>query len=680
MKKMSSSITKEIRELDLPKKDLEEPPSDNKFIAMIISPAIILLLIAIFVPIAIGIIISLRNSASTTGFFGTKFVLTNYFKVLIYGERDAQLFWQYTYQTIFFSVVSVIIEFVLGLAFALILNKKFKGRGLARAALLIPWAIPTVASATIFRYEIFSNPGNYGFINGLLGLFNLPQIEFYGASAPVLFKIPIAVPYSPYYGEIDITMTMITAIIGDVWKTTPFITLLILASLQIVGKDLYDAADIAGASGWQRFRYITWPLIKAGVGIALIFRMMQALRVYGAVVVWDEPSVNSMTVSAVNAFNNGEYGLSSAIAILLFALIILFAIFILIFTRRREKTGKGEQAEVGEIYEEEERYHVKDFIEKTDLGFQTKLKAPTEAKIKWYKRKRIIKRGLFYLAVIFMCLFCALPFIWIVLRSFRNPYLNLYPQDGFELIPKFFSIESYEILFETSRYTGASFDQALLNSLLISSITVGIVVVVASLIAYAIAKFEFRGKSIMNSFIFSMNSLPPLIIIIPFFIQINTITVFLPFLKLEDNLFTLALPYAAFNLPLAVFILVSFFREIPDELSKAAKVDGASNFQVFRKVILPLTVPGIFTTAILVFIYAWNELIFAQVFLISDANNTVPLAILRFVFNPLSLRAPWATNLVLMAATSLATVPLVIVVLIFQRKIVSGLTRGAVKG
>jgi len=149
---------------------------------------------------------------------------------------------------------------------------------------------------------------------------------------------------------------------------------------------------------------------------------------------------------------------------------------------------------------------------------------------------------------------------------------------------------------------------------------------------------------------------------------------------LKDNIYTLIIPYAAINLPLAVFVLTAFFSAIPEELWSAAKVDGASNFQIFRKIILPLTITGIFTCAILVFIAAWNELLFAQIFLTSDDNHTVPRAILRFVDNELSLQAPYDTGIALLAATSLATVPLVILVLIFQKKIVSGLTLGAVKG
>ncbi|MBD3198280.1 MAG: ABC transporter permease subunit, partial [Candidatus Lokiarchaeota archaeon] len=656
----------------------EAPPSDYAFTGSLILPALILIAIAIFLPIIIGIIVSFTNSSAITGFFGTRFTLSNYYELLFFGEIVSDQFWQYTYQTIFFSVVSVVIEFVLGLLFAQILNKKFVGRGLARATLLIPWAIPTVASATIFRYEIFASADNNGLFNGLLQILNLNPVTFFGPDANVLFRLPTLIPYGNIIGDIPITTTMIVAIIIDVWKTTPFITLLILAAIQIVPKDLYKAADIAGANGWQKFRHITWPLIKPGVGIALIFRIMQALRVYDAVVVFDDKTVYSMTVQSVNLWGSGEFALSSAIALILFVLIILFAVFVLLITRRRESKKKEAKAEVGDVYEKEEKiYQIEDYLESTSLGFQTKLKAPSQRKIDWLRRKLYIKRALFYVAVIFMCFFCAFPFIWIIIRSFRDPYIT---QTGFELIPKYFSAAPYAIIFEASQFTGASFELALLNSLILSSLTVLVVIIIGSLVAYAIGKFDFPGKSLLNSFIFSMNSLPPLIIIIPFFIQTSFISAILPFITLQDNLFTLVLPYAAFNLPLAVFVLIAFFNEIPDELTKAAKVDGASNFQIFRKIILPLTIPGIFTTGILVFIAAWNELLFAQIFLISDSNNTVPLAILRFVFNDLSLTAPWDTGIVLLAATTIATVPLVIVVLIFQRKIISGLTRGAVKG
>jgi multiple sugar transport system permease protein len=147
-------------------------------------------------------------------------------------------------------------------------------------------------------------------------------------------------------------------------------------------------------------------------------------------------------------------------------------------------------------------------------------------------------------------------------------------------------------------------------------------------------------------------------------------------------LFPLILPYVAFNLPLGVFLLRSFFAEIPDELILAAKVDGATNFQIFRKILLPLTRPGIFTTAMMVFIFAWNELLFARMFLIqSDQFYTVPLSILQFQKSSSELTGiPWVPELVLNAASIIATLPLIIMVLILQKNIIKGITAGAVKG
>lgn len=309
----------------------------------------------------------------------------------------------------------------------------------------------------------------------------------------------------------------------------------------------------------------------------------------------------------------------------------------------------------------------------------------SESQIQWIRRKRTISRVLFFTGIILMCLFCAGPFIWIFIRSLRDPYI---PQADFELLPKVANLKSYFVVFENTEFTGVTFDRALINGFILSSLTAIVVLIAGSFVAYTLAKFDFPMKSLVTMIIFAMTSLPPLIIVIPFFIQVKTLSDILPeiiydilpFFPQHDNIFGLILPYSAFNLPLSVFVLRSFFEEIPEDLWKAAKVDGASNFQIFYKVILPLTVPGLFTTLMLVFIASWNELLFAQIWLTSDINHTVPRAILRFVQSPLSLQADWDTDLALMAATCVATIPLVILVLIFQKQLIKGITSGAVKG
>ncbi len=752
----------------------EEPPKDTKFIISLLSPGIFIFALVILVPIIIGLFLSFRESFPIDSPFGERFTLYNYFDLLGYNNVYSRTFWQVTYQTLFFSVVSLILEFLLGILFAMILNKKFKGRGIVRATLLIPWAIPTVASATLFRFEILNNVEEFGFINGLLELLGSQPMYFFGSGlAPVLFELPVLYPFPPYIGEIDITMTMFAAIFIDVWKTTPFITLLILAALQIVPQDLYKAGDIAGASGWQKFRYITWPLIKPGVGVALIFRMMQALRVYDAIAVLNDSSVDSMTSQAVIFWQSAEYGYASAVSIMILLFIILFGVFITLFTRREQEVRskpllkkifkrkklvnnnpKNEGIEKSNILDTSKKKSSLSLGKDSNpefsdlIGKSIKLEPISNAKVKWYINKRRLKKIIFATLVVFMCLFCAAPFLWIFLRSFRDPRLlpgiqqtefELWETLSFGLYPLIitiifgvilgivllrirskkikwissviagigwiiflilpyssnifhnmwqditgdewnFSLLAYGIVFEQENY----FLRALINSAIVAGTTVLLVLIIGSLIAYAIAKFTFPFKRGLNGFIFSMNSLPGLIIIIPFVQWTLTLTrIFIPIQALLNYYppLGLILPYTAINLPLAIFILVAFFREIPEDLWQAARVDGASNFQIFRKVILPLTIPGIFTCAILVFIASWNELLFATVFLTgSDEFHTIPLAIYSFGRNPGSIASPWDTDIAMMAATSLATIPLIIVVLIFQKKIISGLTRGAVKG
>jgi len=680
--------------------------SETKFALKIMIPAVIVFLFGILFPLVIGILISFTDSSGITGYFGSKVTLVNYYELLFYGGINGEHFWQYTYQTLFFAIFAVLIEFGLGLIFALLLNKEFKGRGLARATLLIPWALPTIASATIFRYEFLSTLSEYGVFNSILSLLGMQEINFFGADAITLFSLPAFVPFAPFITHIDISFTMISCIFIDVWKTTPFFSLLILAALQVVPDDLYKAADIAGANGWQKFTKITWPMIKPGVGIALVFRMMDAIRVYDAVVIFRDESVRSMTMQAVDFWSRSQkFGLSSTVAILEFVLIIVFAILIVKLTARKSKKKSKKKIEKKlkiqlKVYQtpretQEEALktlHEKDVTEKIrdskdkdikeideikKISVSLELKTISPLMIRRYKNKRKISKVIFVILIISMCLFCALPFIWIVLRALRNPYIA---QTSFELLPKFPSLKGFQVVLGQSDLYGVSFSKALLNGFILAGTTGIVVLIVGSLTGYALAKFNFPAKNLAVLTIFTMTSMPALIIVIPYFIQIKTISYKVPFLDLTDNLLGLVLPYTAFNLPLATFVLRAFFEEIPEDLWRAAKVDGASNFQIFWKVILPLAIPGLFTCFILVFIAAWNELLFAQIWLISDENHTVPRAILRFVQNPLSLQADWDTDLVLMAATSISTVPLVIIVLIFQKQIIKGITSGAVKG
>ena len=212
-----------------------------------------------------------------------------------------------------------------------------------------------------------------------------------------------------------------------------------------------------------------------------------------------------------------------------------------------------------------------------------------------------------------------------------------------------------------------AFQQALINSVIISGATTVICLFFGSIAAYAIARLRFAGKGFIMTLILAISFFPGVAIIAPLFIQFSTFGVI-------DTLASVIVTDTVFALPLTVWLLVAFFRELPKDLEEAAKVDGATTIQAFRKVIVPLAAPGVFTTAILTFIFAWNEFLFATTFLLTPATQPVTVVIPNFA-------SQYTTDYGAQAAAAVVvTVPLVIMVLIFQRRIVSGLTAGAVKG
>ena len=209
----------------------------------------------------------------------------------------------------------------------------------------------------------------------------------------------------------------------------------------------------------------------------------------------------------------------------------------------------------------------------------------------------------------------------------------------------------------------------LINSIVIALIATTIAIALASFTAYAIARLDFPGKRAILAGALAIAMFPPISTVGPLFDMWRT-------LGLYDTYAGLIIPYLTFALPLAIYTLVAFFREIPWDLEQAAQVDGATPLQAFHKVILPLAAPGVFTAAILVFIFAWNDFVFAISLTSSDASRTVPAA-LAFFTSESTFTSPTGN---IAAAAMLVTIPIIIFVLIFQRRIVAGLTSGAVKG
>ena len=255
------------------------------------------------------------------------------------------------------------------------------------------------------------------------------------------------------------------------------------------------------------------------------------------------------------------------------------------------------------------------------------------------------------------------PVLWILSLSLKSAGTI---GDG-RLIPAEFTFGNYESLFEGG--LDSPFVRPLINSILIALIATTIAVVVASFAAYAIARMKFRGKFAVLALSLAIAMFPPISVVGPLFDMWRVLGIY-------DTYIGLVIPYLSFALPLAIYTLVAFFREIPWDLEQAAQVDGATPFQAFRRVIVPLAAPGVFTAATLVFIFCWNDFVFAISLTSSDASRTVPAA-LAFFTGESQFTQPTGS---IAAAAVVVTIPIVIMVLVFQRRIVAGLTAGAVKG
>jgi multiple sugar transport system permease protein len=252
------------------------------------------------------------------------------------------------------------------------------------------------------------------------------------------------------------------------------------------------------------------------------------------------------------------------------------------------------------------------------------------------------------------------PVLWIVSLSFKDPTTIT---DG-NFVPRKWTLDNYRGIFKTSEFT-----RALVNSIGIAIIATVIAVVLASMAAYAVARLKFPGKSLLIGMSLLIAMFPAISLVTPLFNIERALGLF-------DTWPALIIPYVAFGLPLGIYTLSAFFREIPWELEKAAKMDGATPFQAFTKVIAPLAAPGMFTTAILVFIFCWNDFLFAISLTSTTDARTVPAAI-GFFTGSSQFTAPTGS---ICAAAVIITIPIILFVLFFQRRIVAGLTSGAVKG
>ena len=260
-------------------------------------PSLLIIVVIAFFPILYGIVLSLTDSTVTA--FGSFIGLENY--VEMFQDPDFRVGLT---NTVIFTVVSVTLEFIIGLGIALAVNQAFRGRGLVRAAILVPWAFPTVISAVMWRLMFQPGIGIFQYLGETIGIISRPVLS-------------------------DPTALLIAAILIDVWKTTPFMALLLLAGLQVIPGDVYEAARVDGANVYQRFFQITLPLLKGAILVAVLFRTLDSYRVYDLFWAFGAKELDSLSTYVYEGvrISQLQFGPGNAAAVFIFVTAFLIALF-----------------------------------------------------------------------------------------------------------------------------------------------------------------------------------------------------------------------------------------------------------------------------------------------------------------------------------------------------------------
>ena len=577
-------------------------------------PAIVVMLVVIAYPIYYTIDLSFFKTPPGLQLSDKIFVgLDNYTAIL-----TSDVFWRVTLNTVIWTLASTLIAFVLGFAAALALHRDFIGRGMLRAILIIPWVISAVAASYIWKWIYHSDFGIIGAVLVQLGLADRPP-NFIDSVSTVLPSL----------------------IVVNIWREFPFAMIMMMAGLQTVPDQLLRAAQVDGATRMAALLARHLPASErrldgddpAARGGELQF-LHHSLDHDRRRSVERLPHLDHAHLRArlrapalgrgVGLFGAPVHHPDDA------------GLFLRACAQRRTSREAGRMSSIAET-------------------------APSTAR----RRKRIDGwRWAGRIFLVFMLLYTAVPMVWMLLTSIKSGFAAMqFPPQWWPDEP---TLASYQKLLDPQNSVGQDFLRFFWNSLFVSTVTTILSVIVAVPAAYAFSRFSFPGRNFLFFSVLLRNMFPAVIFLVPLFILMRL-------LGLVNTHGSLVLTYLTFGLPLAIWLLKGFYDNIPVQLEQAARIDGATRFQAFLLIVMPLSVPGIIATAIYSFIGAWNEYIYAYTFLSKNDQLTLPVGIQRF-FSENTTDFPG-----LMAASFMMSVPVVVLFLVLQKYFVRALTEGAVK-
>ncbi|MCC6803173.1 MAG: ABC transporter permease subunit [Anaerolineae bacterium] len=551
-----------------------------------------------------------------------------------------------------FTFASIAIKFVVGMGIALLLNSRLPFRNILTGLMLLPWIVPEVVTALTW-----------------LSIYH----PIFGGLNPILMQLGVI--DRPVAWLTEYAMPAVIAV--NVWKGIPFYTILLLAGLKAIDREQYEAAEVDGAGAVQRFRHITLPGLRYVIIVTLLLSFISTFNTFGLIYLMTGGGPGGATrVYSILAYEKAiislRFGPGAAVAFSMAPLLFVL-IFVLSRVMRRDQTMRSVEKE--SLLDRVQGWVGRWLNLALDIVFlpfewvaqalESLFKAIVprdktgQPRLKRSQRQNLGVAGRLILLLPIL-IFVLFPFYWIIIMSFKGtPQIQ---QMESVFWPNPWTLDQYRTLLVDTPFT-----TWFRNTVFVSTASTAISVVLAAMGAYALSRLKFLGGGTITTLLLETYQLPGSLLFIPLYRTLTT-------LGIINSHWALILTYPTFLMPFATWVMMGYFRSIPVELEEAAMIDGANRLTAFRKITLPLAAPALLSVTLFAFTNAWNEFLFAFVFITSDSLKTLPVGLQLLVFGDIY---PWGQ---LMAASLMMAIPVVCVYIFAQRFLVEGLTAGSVKG
>jgi len=561
--------------------------------------------------------------------------------------------------TIVFTVASVVSKFIVGMTIALLLNSRLPFRNLLSGLMLLPWIVPEVVTAMAWR-SIFD--------------------PIFGGLNPILLGLGLIDRPRGWLSEPGLAMPSVIAV--NIWKGIPFYTLLLLAGLKAIDREQYEAAEVDGADAVKRFRHITLPGLKYVIIVTVLLSTITTFNTFGLVYLMTGGGPGGATrLYSILAYEKAIVGLRFGPgAATAFSLAPVLALFILVLARfmRHDPASKTNETRADRAFAwagggmavvldvlfwpvEQLAQGVSRLLTLLSAPFKASRSATgrTQPLLKRTQREQlgVVLRLLLMLPLLFFVLF---PFYWIIITSFKTDL----------------QIQQYTSIFWPEPWTLGQFQTLLTktpyllwfrNTVIVAVTSTVVSVALAALAGYALARLKFTGANTLTTVLLITYLLPGSLLFIPLYRILTN-------LGIINTHAALIATYPTFLMPFATWVMLGYYRSIPEDLEEAAMIDGSTRLGAFWRITLPLAAPALLSVTLFAFTNAWNEFLFAFVFITSERLKTLPIGLQLLVFGDIY---PWGQ---LMSASLLMAIPVMAIYIFAQRYLVEGLTAGSVKG